>query len=300
MFESQLRNELLAGLPRHRRRRQQRRIAAGACTVVAAVALGLTAAPMEDGGSSRVRTRPGAARSTETTDTGSSSTTTTITEAVPPPTTPVPGGPSLSAADVEEAEQLVRTFLDLLRAGDLTGAGLLWTGHPETMGTPPDGVQAEIAVLLERFQQETAWLLSDPEPDLIVTPGPGESDPVPVVTVVVDSPGGGRRAAAFVMTRPADDPDLRIDRLPANDPPTTPPAGADLAVGETVRIAGVPVEGTARAFVNGIEVPVRVDLVGGFTEVVVPATAAGQVTLTVALATPETLDVIAGWFPLAA
>jgi len=296
-FKSQLRNELLTAIPRHRRRRQRRRIAAGAGTVVVAIALGVTAAPIGDGETSDVRTRPGAAPTTEATDPQPPSTT-TVDGSAAPPTNPVPGGPSLSDADTEEAERRVRTFLDLLRAGDTAGAGLLWTGNPEAMGTPPEAVQAEIVVLLEQFRQETAWLLGDPEPDLTVTPGPGELDPVPIVTVVVDSPNGGRRAVAFVMTRPADDPDLLIDRLPATDPRTNPLEGSGLAPGQTVRIAATPVEGTVRAFVNGIEAPSAVDLVTRSIDVVIPDTDAREVTLTVGIATPEAPDATAAWFPL--
>jgi hypothetical protein len=275
--------------------------------VVAALAVGLTAGLVAGGDAPSVRTGPGPtptspAPVTEPSTTATTTTvpepSTTVPEASTTPTNPVPGGPSLSPAHVERSAMAVRAFLDRLRSGDTVGAGELWTGNPEAIGTPPEDVQARISGLLDQFQQAFGWLVSDPEPDLIVTPSPGDRDPIAIVTVLVDTAEGARRAAPFVMTSPLSSPDLLIDRLPVDDPRSTPAEGSGVAPGETIRIDAIPVEGTVRAFVNGVEATSSIDLEGRFIEVVIPETAEGAVTLSVGIATPEAPDALAAWFPV--
>lgn len=305
-FKTALRNELVSAVPRHRRRVQRRRVAAAACAVVAALAIGLTAALVAEGDTSSVQAGPGP---TPTSPAAVTEPSTTATTTVPEPSTtgpepsttptnPVPGGPSLNPGDVEQSAMTVRAFLDRLRSGDTVGAGELWTGNPEAIGTPPEDVQTQISGLLDQFQQAFGWLLDDPEPDLIVTPSPSDRDPIAIVTVVVDTLEGARRAAPFVMTSPLSSPDVVIDRLPVDNPRTTPAEGSGVAPGETIRISAIPVEGTVRAFVNGVEATSATDLEGRFIEVVIPETAEGAVTLSVGIATPEAPDALAAWFPV--
>lgn len=301
-FEAHLRDQLLGGLPAHRRRRQRRDravLALGAVLLVVALAVGFAASTGDDGATEIVDSVPQPTASSPTPSSDAPPTTgdgTDTTESTP--TSEPVGGPDLDPAVAAEAEQLVGRFLRLLRDDDVAGAAALWTGYPGATGTagePPD-LEASTAV----FRDETAWLLDDPDPDLSVAPSPSSSVPSPVVTVVADQPGGGRRAATFVVSAapPEGFTGLAIVRLPEVDVPTTPPAGSPVAPGSTVTFLTSPIEGGARAYVDGIEVPVEDDRAAREVRVTIPPDASGDVTVTVAFATPDLPAAGGAWFPV--
>jgi hypothetical protein len=212
---------------------------------------------------------------------------------------PVPGGPMLTASEREAATELVSLFLRRLRAGDTSGAADLWTGYPETMGTAPEAAPAEALAFMQQFRSDAAWLWSEPDPELFATPSAATVTAVPsvspVVTVVVDDPDGGRRAAAFVLSNSSQG-GLKINRLPTDPTSLTPEPGGSIESGDTIVVGTTPVEGGARAFLNGEEVPSSLDLETHTILVTVPDDATGDLVLTVSEATPEFPGAVAGWY----
>jgi heat shock protein HslJ len=195
----------------------------------------------------------------------------------------------------ETAEAVVRQFLEYLRSDKLDQAAALWSGYP--------GDPGEIPATLEQFRVDFRWLLSSPSNDMHVTPSFSWSVPVPVVTVVSDpSSGPPRRAAAFVVGTEPDGyspPDrIHIHRLPGA-PVAAPMPGTTISPGDRIVIAGVPTEGGATAHINGDEVPIAVNYDRVTTTVKVPATAVGEIVLTVSFATAEIPEANALWYAVA-
>lgn len=205
----------------------------------------------------------------------------------------VPGGPTLAPGEAEGAQGVVRRFLDRLRADDLARAAELWTGYPETL--PEE--REEIVALLARFRDEHDWLVDDPAPTVFVSPSTGFEDAAPVVTLVADGPNGRPRATAFVTGR-ADDGAPSIVRLPSPSDRAAPAEGSTVERGQSITLAAFPVEGGVRVFVNGSEVPSTLDLRTNTLTIEIPTETAGDVALTVCVATPEEPAAYAIWYAL--
>ena len=128
-----------------------------------------------------------------------------------------------------------------------------------------------------------------------VTPSFSWRVPAAVVTVVSDpSSGLPRQAAAFVVGTERDGyspPDrTHIHRLPGA-PVAVPKPGTAISPGDRIVIAGV-----ATAHINGDEVAATVNYDNSTTTVKVPASAAGEIVLTVTFATAEIPNAIALWY----
>lgn len=198
----------------------------------------------------------------------------------------------LDPADAEAAEEVVGQFLDYVRSGNLDQAAALWSGYP---GNPD-----EIPATLEQFRDDFRWLVTSPSNEMHVTPSFSWGVPAAVVTVVSDpSSGLPRQAAAFVVGTEGDGsspPDrTHIDRLP-RAPVAVPKPGTAISPGDRIVIAGVPIEGGATAHIDGDEVAATVNYDNSTTTVKVPASAAGEIVLTVSFATAEIPDAIALWY----
>lgn len=290
-FEDRLRAQLLSGLPAHRRRRRQRGVAGGALALALVAVLAGVALARDDGGAERAVAGPSSSASSTTT-TAPTSSWTTGTSFPTQAAYPVPGGPALDPDDAARAEELVLEFLRRVRGDDLDGAAELWTGYPDALDGDPASVR-EAVVGWSRSQ----GLLADRVHDVVVTPAWSHPDhPAAVVTVVADSPLGGRLAGAFLVAR-LDDP--LIARLATDAVPTSPARGQVLLANRNVVFAATPVEGAARAFVGDVEVPVHYDVDARDALVVeVPPEVTGEAVITLSIATPEVTDVTAAWFPL--
>ena len=289
-YETHLRAQLVDALPAHRRRRRHRdRALAGIASVVlvVAVGVGLAASGDDDASTERTDTRPvpttPASPSSEPTTTAPTTTapTTLGTEVAPP------GGPDLDPAVAAEAQDVVADLLRRLRDGDVVGAAALWTGYPVVLG-PPYGTRSELETAMAGERDRLAWLLDDPDPELTVTPSFDFTVAAPVVTVVVDLLGGGRRAAAFLTTvGPTEGfAGIAVTRM-AEETTVGPQPGSAVTPGSTVTFATTPTEGGVRAFVDGVEVAAVVDRDALTTTVALPSELGDEVVVTLSVATPE-------------
>lgn len=299
-FKQELRDQLLGGLAPFERRRRRRRLAVVTLSAVAVLAAGSAVLiSQREAPTTRLTAGPGDTRgpgSGTTVDTGVPPTTEGPASSVP---FPVPGGPELDESAIRATTEVVSSFLERLRSNDAAGAAELWTGYPDTLGSPPASAGDEARAVVQQFAVDAAWLLADDDPEILVTPSVAtvtvEPTVVPVATVVADV-DGARRAAAFVFTDPTAGPQLRIDRLPTETVPLSPEPGASVEPGAVVVVATVPVEGGARAFINGLEVPSSLDLEGHTIIVPIPVDIAGDAVLTVSVATPESSSAVAAWY----
>lgn len=281
-----LRDQLVDGAVRHRRRR--RRVTAAASVVLLALGgAGVYVAATGGSGDDVVATRDRDPTDTaDDTSTSSSSTTTDTT------TSDLPG---LSSAEAEQAESVVRRFLADIRRGDLEAAARQWTGYPDAWpGRRPGERVPFIEALLD--DSEFARIL-EPGADVYVTPSWSWTDASPVVTVAAGRAADRPPAAvSFLVGRPGElagepgDPGtLRIQRIPSprSSDGADPPPGAYVEAGQRIVVPGIPMEGGARVHVNGFEVPVDIDLPRRSLAFSIPDTAAGDIAVTLTVATPE-------------
>ena len=127
-----------------------------------------------------------------------------------------------------------------------------------------------------------------------VTPSWGSVNTTPVVTLMVRREGDRPPvAAAFAVgVLPAgagqDPREVLIQRIAeVGAAEADPPTGAFVSPGQQIRVPGTPVEGGVRAFVDGKEVAVAVDYEKTEMIFFIPDGAAGDVTVTLSVASPE-------------
>lgn len=299
-FEDRLRHDLVAALPAHRnrRRRRDRALVLALTAVLVLGAAGAVVAVSGDSSTERASVGPpssgGPASSTGTSEVTTTPPPSSTSTAPEPSMDEVPEEPTLTSEVATASRELTHTFLTRVREGDVDGAAALLSEYV----TLTDGdARATVAA----FATEHAWLLADPDPELLVTPSPGWQVASPVVTVVVDAGDGTSRAAAFVLSdglgAPGGPP--QIQRLPdGGGPATTPTPGTPVAPGQRVSFPGRPVEGGARAFVDGTEVAVTYDQEVDRIWVTIPPGATDGAVVTVSVSTPELPDATAAWFPV--
>jgi len=198
--------------------------------------------------------------------------------------------PTIDRADAEAAESAVSAFLEDLRDGDLMAAAERWTGYPDV---GPDAPVAERIPSIE-------WLLADPtfarilddEAETFVTSSWGWTAAMPVVTLLAPRNGGDPPVAvAFLMGGSEEQGEpgtMWIHRLPDLDDVADPEiAGSFAEPGQTIVVPGVPVEGGARAYVDGREIAVDVDHVHLTMAIKLPDDVEGDVAITLSTAAPE-------------
>jgi hypothetical protein len=191
---------------------------------------------------------------------------------------PEPVIPQLSDAEVEDANATIGAFLNYVFSNDEAGATGLLSGYPDGSEFRDDSYRA--------FLGEFSWIRTVDDIGWTVVPSAGFSA-YPVVTVATANDGG--RAAAFVLSASSSDSPALIQRLPnivAQDR-VTPAPGSLVNPGDTITFGFIPVEGGARAFIDGTEIDVTVDHDSLTTSVVLPDELPGVVVLTITLATPE-------------
>lgn len=226
-------------------------------------------------------------------------------------TRPDPSGLTLDSEQVAVASAVVDQFLHELRSGDLSAAAELWSGYPDLL---PDDVTGRIAHLEElRADPEFATILAAGGFGSAVgqlgftTPSWDWTTALPVVTVALPRNADGPLAAiAFLVDAPPSGPvdedvgdeareeaarrGARIQRISLPRSPDTdsvPASGSVIEAGQEIVVPRVPVEGGARAFVNGVEVPVEVDHEALTMTLRVPESATGHVVVTLTYATSE-------------
>lgn len=178
--------------------------------------------------------------------------------------------PQLSDGEIEEANATIKEFLDYVFSNDEAGAIGMWTGYPERA--------SDKEKVLHQFLNDNDWIRSVDDIGYIVVPSAG-SVAVPVVTVHSYNDDG--HAVAFVLSPSSSDSPPMIQRLPTASPSWS-------RDGNIVTFNEFPVEGGARAFINGIEIDgVEVDYDTLTTSVVLPDDLPDLVFLTVTFATPE-------------
>ena len=209
---------------------------------------------------------------------------------------PNPSNATSDRRDAATATAVVSGFLDDLRGRDYEAAARRWTGYPEL---PPDASSAS----KKRFLEE---LLSDADIMRLLESSPrtfetaSTSEGMPVVTVSAPGETGKPPAAVAFLTgfsrERADSKTFMILRLPASDRTGRSPSSSAVEEGDQIEFPGVPVEGGARAYVDGAEVPVGVDHVSTVLRVNLPAGVRGDVVITLSMASPELPTVYA--FPI--
>lgn len=150
-------------------------------------------------------------------------------------------GPTLSAATVEEAANLIVDFVDALTRGNHAEAQQLWTGYPS-------GVE-QASREFDRFVDDFGWLASEAEQRFLVVPSFGFIDAAPVVTVVADD-RTTVLVAPFVLSVPRDGQPLKIERLPSSAALANPVSGSIVGPGDDIVFSLFPVEGSARIFLD--------------------------------------------------
>ncbi len=202
--------------------------------------------------------------------------------------------PSELAPDVAAAaEALVLDFLDDLRRGDLDAAARKWNGYPETN---PEASATDRVPFIEALLSDSAFAsLLEADVQTFVNASSEWPDASPVVTVLAPAGAHGPAVAVGFLVGDSDlgypveggEPDqMWIYRLPSvADRPDE--VGSVVEPGEEIVLPTVPVEGVARAYLNGTEIPATVDYTGSTTSIQIPDSVEGTVAITVSLATPE-------------
>ncbi len=205
---------------------------------------------------------------------------------------PVPeAGSDAPAIARDELEALVLDFIDDLRRGDFEAAAAKWTGYPDA--SPSDPVEDRVAAVEDLLADPTFSSLLDVDLEVFVNASWSWTDPAPVVTVFSKGDGDDAAAAGFLvghsvgpLGEQGEPAQLWIHRIPSYtdrfDPiPSVVEPGAEIV------LPFVPVEGSARAYVNETEIPVTVDHGDNSTTITIPETVRGTVAVTVSSATPE-------------
>ncbi len=194
------------------------------------------------------------------------------------------GGP-LATEEAAGATDEVASFLRALRDGDHAAAARRWSGYPEATGGDPDEAEAEKLVAIGELRGSQPWLVADPSPRLNASAGAMAGATVPIVTVEATGPRGPQ-AGAFVLRGSVEAGDLIIERLPtlAGSPRISVDPDSGVA---NVSFKGLPVEGGARVYLDGVEVPSALDPERHLVSVEVPLEEATGAVATVVVATPE-------------
>lgn len=213
------------------------------------------------------------------------------------PTTKEP--PSLDPIQARAAESLVVDFLEDLRRGDTAAAAGRWTGYPELApdADPSDRIP-HVAALAD--DPIFARVLDD-RTETIVNASWGWTAVSPVVTVLAPRSGDEPPAAVAFLVGTSEDwtggvertepGRLWIHRLPTvgvgPDSEANVAAGGFVEPGQRIVVPGVPVEGDARAYLGGQEIPLAVDNTELTMSFTIPDDAEGDVAVTISTATPE-------------
>jgi hypothetical protein len=206
-----------------------------------------------------------------------------------------PGSTTDGEVSRQSAAQVVEAFLNNLREGDLEGAAEQWTGYPEVA---PNGLVSERVPFVEELVNDAtfAQALASEATTMFVTPSTQVGTGASVVTML-DARSGDDPPTAFAFLvgwsdEPGDRGGMRILRLPLAGGSVQPdlPPGSLVRPGQEVVVPGVPVEGGARGYLNGAEVPVTVDREHMTMSFVVPQIE-GDTAVTLAVDTPEVPDV---------
>ena len=220
----------------------------------------------------------------------------TSRELPPPPDRPtttvvVPAAPDLDDQQIAVAEQTVSAFVDDCRRGDLTAAAARWSGYPYVA---PEESSDKLSLIQELVDDPSFARILGGDVSIHVTPSWGSVSSAPVVTLVVGREGERPPVAiAFLVgAAPAsagqDPREVLIQRLPeVGAAEADPPPGASVSPGLQIRVPGTPVEGGARAFVGDEEVAVVVDYEKWEMTFSIPEGAAGDIAVTLSVATPE-------------
>ena len=172
--------------------------------------------------------------------------------------------PDIEQDDADAAEAVVSEFLDDLRHGDPAAAAGRWTGYSE-LG--PDASTAEKTAFIDGLVADPViQRILEGDAQTSVTASWGWTTATPVVVTVLaprngDDPTGRRRIPDRALPG-AGRHRHRVDPPPpANDP--TPSSrispGRQPDPGQQIVVAGAPLEGGARAYIDSREIPVEVD-----------------------------------------
>jgi len=200
----------------------------------------------------------------------------------------MPNGPS--GPDVYQGRGFVGKFIDLVQTDEVEAAATLWSGYPVSEPDRPISERVQYVELLAEFPPFARVVASDTTTTFVTPSLDGYNRQV--VTVLAPRSGDSPPAAVAFLTGPSREGDAErmwIQRLPAIDDAANTELSDDGYVepGERVVVPGLPIEGVVRGFVNGVEVPVEVDLENETFTVVVPDNASGDIALTFVVATPE-------------
>jgi len=143
----------------------------------------------------------------------------------------------------------------------------------------------------DRFLAEFSWISDAADFRLVVVPSFAFTKALPVVTVIAD--GAQLRAASFVLSTPRDNEPLTIALFPSARIPVYPTEGSIVDPGDPVIFDVQPVEGSARAFLDAVELDVHIDYRLGTISVVLPDQLPTNVVITLSIATPELPEAIA-------
>ncbi len=197
--------------------------------------------------------------------------------------------PSLAPGVSEAAQAVVQNFLTDLRNGDLESAAGRWTGYPDAGG--PDTSVVDRVALIETLLPDPRFAsILDADIETFVNASWGWTDASPVVTVFAHANEQRPAVAVGFLLGFSDEQgepgQMWIQRLPN---PDGKPGDIESVVepGGHVIVPGVPVEGGARAYLNGTEIPVVIDHSNFTTTIDIPETAEGTVAITLSTATPE-------------
>lgn len=189
--------------------------------------------------------------------------------------------PSLCESTIEEAERLVSSFLAAIRSGDDTAARAMWTGYPYDVNSG----SANAGAGYDQFLDEYQWIRTSRNLDILVVPSFAFADASPVVSIA--SRDDSDHSASFVLSMPVADTPLVIERLASGRFPVTPTPGEGVDPGQVVTFGSMPVEGSARVFLNETELEANIDHEQFNVTAVLPDELPETFVLTIALATPE-------------
>lgn len=198
--------------------------------------------------------------------------------------------PVLEPTAPDAATSVVTQFLDRLREGDLSAAAELWSGYPDAF---VDASTSEKVGFIEELMADPAMVrVLEGDPEVFVTASWGWTSAAPVVTVLIpragDQPPVAVAFLAGIFEEVGDTGRMLIHRIPqVADPFGAEFAGSSVSAGQRLDLPGTPVEGGARAYVNGREIPVDIDYKAMQMSITIPDDIEGDVAITLSAATPE-------------
>jgi hypothetical protein len=200
----------------------------------------------------------------------------------------MPNGPS--GPDVSHGSGLVGKFIALMKTGEIEAAATLWSGYPASAPDRPVSERVQYVEQLGEYPPFARVVAAETTTTFVTPSLDGHNRQV--VTVLAPRSDGVPLAAVAFVTGPSGEGDAErmwIQRLPAIDDAANAELSDDgyLEPGEQVTVPGLPVEGSVRGFVNGVEIPVEADQESEKFSIVVPDNASGDIALNFVVATPE-------------